>query len=83
MLEIVNKQLTPVVDLTDFCLGEYISISAVKPVLSHMSTEALVESNDGLTLTKDIKQHILIDIKSRYMDPKIDELLDTACFLDP
>ena len=29
------------------------------------------------------RSHILIDIKSRYMDPKINELLDTACFLDP
>ena len=47
-----------------------------------MSTEALAESNDDSTFTKDIKRRILIDIKSRYMDPEIDELLDTACILD-
>ena len=84
VLEAVNKALSPVADLTDLLSGEkYISISAVKPVLSHMSTEALAESDDDSTLTKDIKWRILTDIESRYMDPEIDKLLDTACFLDP
>ena len=86
MLEAVNKALPPVADLTDTLSGEkymYISISAVKPVLSHMSTEALAENYDDSTLTKDIKRCILTDIESRYMDPEIDQLLDTACFLDP
>ena len=72
MLEAVNKALSPVADLTDLSGEKYISISAVKPVPSHMSTEALTESNDDSTLTIDIKRHILIDIKSRYMDPQID-----------
>ena len=65
MLEAVNKALSPVADLTDLLSGEkYISISAVKPVLSHMSTEALAVSDDDSTLTKDIKRCILTDIES-------------------
>ena len=48
VLEAINKALTPVADLTDLLSGErYVSISAVKPVLSHMSTEALAESDDN------------------------------------
>ena len=44
VLEAINKVLTPVADFTDLLSGEqYVSISAVKPVLSHMSTEALAE----------------------------------------
>ena len=62
---------------------KYVSISAVKPVLSHMSTEALAESDDDSPLTKDIKRRILTDIESRYLDPEVDELLDLASFLDP
>ena len=84
VLEAINKALTPVADLTDLLSGEkYVSISAVKPVLSHMSTEALAESDDDTPLTKDIKRRILTDIESRYLHPDVDELLDIASFLDP
>ena len=43
VLEAINKALTPVADFTDLSGEQYASISAVKPVLSHMSTEALAD----------------------------------------
>ena len=46
-IEVLNKALTPVTELTNLMSGEmYVSISIVKPVLSHMSFEALAESDD-------------------------------------
>ena len=84
VLEAIDKALTPMANLTDLLSGEkYISISAIKPVLSHISTEALAESNDNTTLTKDIKRHVLTDIESWYLDQDVDELLNTTSFLDP
>lgn len=84
VLEAINSALTPVAELTDLLSGEkYISISAVKPVLSHMSMEALADSDDDTTLTMDIKRRVLTDIESRYLDPDVDDFLDVACFLDP
>ena len=65
VLETVYKALSPVADLTNLLSGEkYVSISAVKAVLSHMSAEALAKSNDDSTLTKHIKRRILTDIES-------------------
>ena len=46
-IEVLNKALTLVPELTNCMSGEiYVSISTVKPVLSHMSIEALDESDD-------------------------------------
>ena len=81
VLEVINKALMPVADLTDLLSGEkYVSNSAVKPVLSPKSTEALAESDDNTPLTKDIKRHILIDIESQYLHPDVHELLNIASF---
>ena len=58
VLEAIDKALTPMADLTDLLSGKkYIFISTIKRVLSHISTEALAESNDDTTLTDIESQH--------------------------
>ena len=59
VLELINKALAPLADLTDIISGEdYVIISTVKPLLHHICTKALAEESDDTELTSDIKERI-------------------------
>ena len=84
VLKSINKALAPLADLTDIISGEdYVTISAVKPLLHHISTKALAEESDDTKLTSDIKERIRSRLTEKYSDSEVNMLLDLATVLDP
>jgi len=70
--------------MTDALSGEScVTISAVKPIVSHISDK--LEEEDGDTdMTKEIKERIKVDLELRYIDDEdIEQLLELTSFLDP
>ena len=69
--------------MTDALSGEScVTISAVKPILSHISDK--LEEEDGDTdMTREIKERIKVDLELRYIDEDIEQLLELTSFLDP
>ena len=84
VLEAINSVLSSLDDLTDFLSGEdYVSISSIRSVIKHIHEEALVERDDDVSLVRDMKRRIRTDLDSRYIDTKVNHLLDISSFLDP
>ena len=84
VLEAINSVLSSLDDLTDFLSGEdYVSISSIRSVIKHIHEEALVERDDDVSLVRDMKRRICTDLDSRYIDTKVNLLLDISSFLDP
>ena len=84
VLESLSKALSPVAELTDLLSGEeHITISSIIPILHNLRSRILAEQQDDSALTKDIKRSILVDLEACYCDPKTNELLSIATFLDP
>ena len=69
--------------LTDALAGEkHVTASAVNPVLKHIQKK-LTEIESDTSLAKELKEVISSDLKRRYSDPEVCEILDLASFLDP
>ena len=84
VLEAISSVLSTLDDLTDFLSDEdYVSISSIRFVMKHSHEEALVERDDDVSLVRDMKRRICTDLDSRYMDAKVNHLLDISSFLDP
>ena len=84
VLEVINDVLSPLVDLTDLLSGEqYVSVSSIKPVISHIHNDALAEKDDDVSLAKDLKRRIRTDLDSRYLNSDVQNLLNVTSFLDP
>jgi hypothetical protein len=84
VLESLNKALSPLADLTDIISGEdYVTISTLKPLMHHITKEALSIKDDDTQLTKDIKEKAKSYLVHKYSDPDINQLLDLATFVDP
>ena len=60
-----------------------VTVSAVKPLLSHLAEEVLVAEIDDTDLTKEMKKRIKDDLEARYDDPELRFLLELSSFLDP
>jgi len=83
VLEVISSVLSTLDDLTDFLSGEdYVSISSIRSVMKHIHEEALAERDDDVSLVRDIKHRIRTDLDLRYMDAKVNHLLDISLFLD-
>ena len=68
--------------MTDLLSGErYVSVSSIKPVIGHIHSDALAEKDDDVSLAKDIKHCICTNLDSRYLNPKVKNLLDITSFL--
>ena len=84
VLESLAKALSPVSELTDFLSGEkHITISSVIPIIHNLATKVLVDEEDDTELTKTIKHRIIDDLKHRYENEDLKNLLSIATFLDP
>ena len=74
--EFITKALSPIADLTDFLSGDtHVTISSVIPVLHNLGSRVLSQEDDNTPLTN--------DLKTRYSDPKVKDILNIATFLDP
>ena len=69
MLESITAALKPLKAMTDALSGEQcVTISAVIPLLSHIYSRIEHEVDDT-EMTDEIKERIMEDLKTRYMDP--------------
>ena len=82
VLQAVATTLKPLEEMTDALSAEKCpTISAVKPLLNHLSTEVLVDKENDVELTK---EKIRVDMEMRYVEPAldagVDHLLQLSCF---
>lgn len=88
VLQAIDKAISPLSSLTDILSGEqYVTVSAVLPMLHILETDLLKVQEIDTQLTKDIKHRIVADIKLRYTESKLAEnvilMLQVASFMDP
>jgi len=84
VLDSITGALKPLKEITDVLAGEKgVTVSAVKPIVQYITTKVLVTKEEDTTLTKEMKEHMKVDLELRYSDPDIGQLLSIASFLDP
>ena len=84
VLDSISTALKSLKEMTDALSGEKcVTVSAVLPLLKHITSKILVEKDDDTNLTKEIKQRIKADLELRYADQDLIHLLEIASFLDP
>ena len=72
--------------MTDLLLAEdYITISAIKPILQHIFEDLLKSKESDTTLTKDMQKIIKDDLEERYSSARgeINLVVNVANFIDP
>jgi len=83
-IETVVAVLGPLSVFTDALSGgKWINISAVRPLLNHISDVSLVSSDDDKGFAKELKMAISSDLRLRYSEPEVSDLLGKCSFLDP
>ena len=85
VLQSIHKAFSPLLSLTDILSGEnYVTVSAVLPMIQLIESSVLKEEENDTQLTKDIKRRIITDLTSRYpASSDVSEILRCATFLDP
>ncbi|CAB4034362.1 zinc finger BED domain-containing 1-like [Paramuricea clavata] len=84
VLEAVDAALAPLADFTDIMSGsEYVTISALTPILRRLKNEELAAKNGDLPMTVSIKKKILKALQVKYSCEEKKLLMDITCFLDP
>lgn len=83
-LEIVSQVLQPLSVFTDALSREsQVTVSAIRPLLKHITTSLLSVSTSDCMLIKDMKETITDSLGSRYICQEVSELIDKCSFLDP
>ena len=82
VLQSIHQALSPLSSLTDMLSGEeYVTVSAVLPMLKLIDDKLLMEEDSDTQITKDIKWRIKHDLHSRYTDSEnVMEILKVATF---
>ena len=76
--------MKPFVQITEVIGAEkWVTLSTVRPLLHKLTCKHLVSAPSDSRLKKSLKNAVLTDLKSRYTDPDVADLIDKACFLDP
>ncbi len=84
VLESIQAALGPLANFTDMLSAEnFVTMSAILPVLHILRRHVLMEAENDTQLTKDIKVRILTYLDTKYSDNDVSELLNVSCFLDP
>ena len=84
----MHQALSSLSSLTNMLSGgEYVTVSAILPMLQLIETKLLKDEAGDAQLTKDVRSHMQQDLNSRYTFPKISamvlKILQVATFLDP
>ena len=83
-LEIVSQVLQPLSVFTDALSGEsQVTVSAIRPLLKHITTSLLSVSTSDCMLIKDMKETITDSQGSRYICQEVSKLINKSNFLDP
>ena len=84
VLNSIHTAISHLAGLTDILSGdEYVTISAVIPIVDLIEKKLLASQSDDTELLKSLKESIVADLKQRYQDPRIRNILDVSSFLDP
>ena len=84
VLESISKALDPLSEFTDILSGEdYVTISSVRPLLHHLTSQVCLQKEGDTELTKDIKTAVKLYMEHKYEDTKTVELINVASALDP
>ena len=84
VLEALNAVLDPLATFTDTLSGEtQVTVSCIKPILYILQSDVCAEQSSDTQLTSDIKQRVLGYMAKSYSDPKIEELINIASYVDP
>ena len=84
VLECVYSVLDPLCQMTDLLSGEkYVTVSTVKPLLTHLLTNVLIHKEEETDLSKEIKSRIREKLIYCYTDNRVQTLLSICSFLDP
>ena len=86
VLKALHQALSPLSSLTEMLSGEeYVTVSAVLPMLKLIGNKLLKDDESDTRLTKDIKKRIREDLDRRYdgIPDRVAEILNAATFLDP
>ena len=77
----IMKTLKPLKEMTDALSGEQsVTVSAVLPLLQHITSNLLMPTDDDANLTKE-KQRVKADLESRYQERDL-LFLSLCSFLD-
>ena len=83
VMEQLCQLLEPLSKLTDALSSETrVTLSAIKPVLDHITCDVLVEKDEDPILTKEMKRVMREDLNHRYRE-KAKRIMHIACFIDP
>ena len=84
VLDSLSAALKPLKEMTDALSGEKcVTVSAIKPLLSHLTSVVLVDKQGDTGLTKEIKERVKVDLEIQYSNPELSQLLELSSFLDP
>ena len=86
VLKALHQALSPLSSLTDMLSGEeYVTVSAVLPMLKLIGNKLLKDDESDTRLTKDIKKRIREDLDGHYdgVPDRVAEIRNAATFLDP
>lgn len=83
VMEQLCQLLEPLSKFTDALSSETrVTLSAIKPVLDHITHDVLVEKDEDSSLTKEMKRVMSEDLNKRYTE-KAKRVMHMACFIDP
>nr|XP_054591712.1 E3 SUMO-protein ligase ZBED1-like [Nothobranchius furzeri] len=83
VMEQVCQLLEPLSKFTDaLCSETRVTLSAIKPVLDHITGDVLEENEAEPALTKQMKHAMREDLNNRYTE-KAKDVMQMACFIDP
>ena len=84
VLEAVSSVLQPLQVFTDALSGEKnVTVSAIRPLLKHITDKLLVALDDDCNLVREIKDSVREDLLARYTDEEMTTLIDKSTILDP
>ncbi|CAL9696828.1 unnamed protein product [Knipowitschia caucasica] len=83
VMEQLCQLLDPLSKFTDaLCSETRVTLSAIKPVLDHITGDVLEENEEDPALTKQMKRAMREDLNNRYTE-KAKDVMQMACFIDP
>ena len=83
-LEAIVSVLKPLHIFTDALSAEKcVTVSAIRPLLTHILNELLAVSPDDSAFVKDLKEAISDKLQAQYLHQNVAMILDVCSFLDP
>ena len=83
IIDAINDALSPLAEFTDgMSCEQYVTISAVLPIVNLLNTSVLKETTSDKALTNELRSVIITDLTRRNQEDDVLHLLEIACFLD-